>query len=58
MLILGAQDNFYIILSYYVEGTFTKKSSLKFMSFIAFQASKIRMFFGKLRALVSWVGFR
>ena len=46
MLILGAQDNSHIILSYYVEGHLKKNSNLNFMSSIDFQASKISIFLG------------
>ena len=50
MLILDAQDNFHIILSYCVEGHL--KKSLNFMSSIDFQASKIWMLFVKNRCFL------
>ena len=48
MLILGVQDNFHIILSYYVEGHLKKDSGPNFMSSKDFQASEIWMFFGRV----------
>ena len=50
MFLLSAQNNFYVIMSWYVEGTCEKNSSLNFMSLVGFQASKICMFFGKFTA--------
>ena len=44
---LSAQNNFYIILSSYVEGHVQKTSSLNLMSSVDFQACKIWMFFGR-----------
>ena len=46
MLILGAQDHFHIVLSYYGEGHLKKNANLNFMSSIDFQASKILILFG------------
>ena len=54
MLILGPQDNFHIILSYYVEKHLKKNSSLNFISSIDFQASEIWMFFGKINCYTSF----
>ena len=45
MFLLGAQNNFYIRSSLYVEGHVQKNSSLSFMSSVDFQASKIWIFF-------------
>ena len=51
MFLLSAQNNFYFILSSYVEGHVRKNLSLNFMSSVCFQASKIWMFFiGKFAA--------
>ena len=47
MLLLSAQNSFYIILSSYLEGHVQKNSSLNFMSLVGFQASKMWMFFWK-----------
>ena len=49
-ILLGSQDNFYIILSSYVERHLKKKkkkSGLNFMSLIAFHVSKIWRLYGK-----------
>ena len=48
MFLLSAQNNFYIILSSYVEGHVQKDSSLNFMSSVGFQASKMWMIFWKI----------
>ena len=48
MFLLNTQNNFYIILSSYVEGNEKKKSSLNFMCLVCFQTSKIWIFGGKL----------
>ena len=48
MFLLSAQNDFYIILSSYVEGYVKKNSSLNFMSLVCFQASKIWKFFWKI----------
>ena len=53
MLILGAQDNFHIILSYYVEGHLKKNSNQNFMSSIDFQASEILTNFGNIYCVSS-----
>ena len=45
MFLLSAQNNFYIILSSYVQRHVHNNSSLNFMSAVGFQASKIWMFF-------------
>ena len=47
MFLLSAQNNFYIILSSYVEGHVQKYSSLNFMYSVGFQVSKIQMLFQK-----------
>ena len=54
MFLLNAQNNFYIILSSYVEGHVQKNSSLNFMSAVGFQASEIWIFFGKFTAELVW----
>ena len=41
MFLLSAQNNFYIILSSYVEGREQINSSQNFMSLVGFQASNI-----------------
>ena len=45
MLILGAEYNFHIILSYYVKGHLKKNSNLNSMSSIDFQVSEILILF-------------
>ena len=52
MFLLSVQNNFYIILSSYVERHAKQNSSLNFMSLVGFQASEIWIFFffGKLTA--------
>ena len=57
MFLLSAQNNFYIILSSYVEGLVQKNSSLNFMSSVGFQVSKIWMFFWKLFVELFWKSF-
>ena len=54
MLILGAQDNFHIILSYYVEGHLKKNSNLNFISSIDFQASEILILFENIYCVASF----
>ena len=53
-MILVAQENFHIILSYYVEGHLEKNSNLNFMSSIDFQASKILIFLGNIYCVASF----
>ena len=50
MFLLSNQNNFYLIMSSYVEGYVKKNISLNFMSLAGFQAFKIDMIFGKLTA--------
>ena len=57
MFLTGSQNNFYIIVSSYVEGYVQKNSSLSFMSSVGFQASKIWMFFGYFTAELVWKSF-
>ena len=57
MFILSVQNNFYVILSSYVEAHVIKKSSLNFISPFGFQASKIWMFFGKIFVELVWQSF-
>ena len=45
MFLLSVQNNFYIILSSYVEVHLKQNSSLNFMLLVGFQASEIWMFF-------------
>ena len=47
MFLLSAQNNFYVILSSYVEGYVKKNSSLSFMSFLVSEPPKSGSFFGK-----------
>ena len=47
MFLLSAQNNFYVIMSSYVEGHVKKNPSLNFLSLVGFQASKICKFFRK-----------
>ena len=47
MFLLSVQNDFYIILSSYVEGYMKKNSSLSFMSLVGLKASKIWKIFGK-----------
>ena len=53
MFQFSAQNNFYIILSLYVEGHMQKSLSLNFMCPVGFQASKIWMFFWKIYCAAS-----
>ena len=53
-LIIGTQDNFHIILSYYAEGHLKKNSNLNFMSPIDFQASEIWTLFGNIYCVASF----
>ena len=48
MFLSSVQNNFYIILSSYVEGYTKNNSSLNFMSLVGFQASKVWKFFWKI----------
>ena len=48
MFLLSAQNNFYIVLSSYVQGHVKKYSGLNFMSSVDFHASKIWMSFWKI----------
>ena len=57
MFLLSAQNNFYIILSSYVEGHEQINSSQNFMSLVGFQASNIWMFFFKFAAELVWKSF-
>ena len=54
VLILGAQDSFHIILSYYVGGHLKKTSNLNFISSIDFQVSKILILFGNIYCVASF----
>ena len=47
MFLLSARNNFYVIMSSYLEEHVKKISSLNFMSLLGFQASKSCMFFWK-----------
>ena len=57
MFLLSNQNNFYIILSSYVEGHVQKNSSLNFMSLVGFQTCKIWMFFWKIFVDLFWKSF-
>ena len=48
MFLSSIQNNFYIVLSSYVEGHLQKNSILNFMASVGFQASKIWMLFWKI----------